>query len=189
MSSKITSAVVPGVLLGVVLIVIAVAGALVPALGMLGCCACLLPIGAGVFAVQSYVGKSPTPVQIGDGAILGAVAGLIGGIIYLVAGAPLAYFINASAVEAQMEQMRGAGINLPLAGFALVMVGAVIGVIVYAILGLVGGLVGVPLFEKRKGGSVPPPPAGGFGGGPAAGGGYDQPGGYNQPGGGYGQGA
>jgi hypothetical protein len=63
----------------------------------------------------------------------------------------------------------------------------------------VGGLLGVALFEKRKGGpGVPPPPppqAGGPGtyGTPGAGGGYGQPGGgggggYGQPGGGgYGQ--
>lgn len=187
MSSKVQSALVAGLLLGVALVVIAVLGALSPVLGILGCCACLLPIGAGVYAVQNHVKKSPTPVQIGDGAIIGAIVGVIGGLIYLVVGAPLAFFINSAAIEAQMEQMRGAGISLPFAGFALVMVGAIIGVIVDAILGLVGGLIGVPLFEKRKGDGMPPPPppaAGGFGG--PAGGGYGSgPGGT---GGGYGQG-
>ena len=67
MSSKIQTAIMAGVLLGVALIVIALLTALVPALSPLGCCACLLPIGAGVYAVRGWVGKSPTAVQIGDG--------------------------------------------------------------------------------------------------------------------------
>jgi hypothetical protein len=165
MSSKINSAIMPGVLLGVGLSVIGIVSALSPALSLLGCCACLLPLGAGLYAVQNYVGKSATPVQIGDGAIMGAVAGAIGGVIYLIVGAPLAYFINAAALEMQMAQMRQAGIDIPLAGFAFVIVGGIVGIIVDAILGLIGGLIGVPLFEKRKGGSAPPPPPpGGFGG-------------------------
>lgn len=160
------SAVMAGVLLGVALVIVGVVSALSPVLGMLGCCACLLPIGAGIYAVQNLVGKSPAPVQIGDGAMMGAVAGLVGGIIYMIIGAPLAYFINAAAMEMSMMQMREAGIDIPFAGFALVMVMAFIGIIVDVILGAVGGLIGVPLLEKRKGGggAAPPPPAGGFGG-------------------------
>lgn len=163
------SALMAGALLGVVLVIIAVVSALSPVLGTLGCCACFVPIGAGLFAVQNYVGKSPAPVEISDGAVMGAIAGLVGGLIYLFIGAPLAYFINAAASNAAMEQMRGAGIELPFAGFALVLVGGIIGVVVYTILSAIGGLIGVALFEKRKGGNAPPPPppAGGSFGGPA----------------------
>lgn len=162
------SGLMAGVLLGVALVIIGVVSALSPMLGMLGCCACLLPIGAGIYAVQSFVGKSPAPVQIGDGAMMGAVAGLVGGVIYMIIGAPLSFFINATAMEASMEQLRGAGIDLPFAGFALVMVGAFIGIIVDVVLGAVGGLIGVPLLEKRKGSGgappPPPPPTGSYGG-------------------------
>jgi hypothetical protein len=176
MNSKIQSAVVAGVLLGVALVVIAVVSSLSPVLGILGCCACLLPIGAGVFAVNKYVGTSPAPVELADGAVLGAIAGAVGGLIYLVIGAPLSYFINAAALQAQMEQLSRAGINLPFVGFGLVIVSGIIGVIVDVILATIGGLIGVAIFEKRKGGvgapPPPPPPApGGFGGGPAGGGG------------------
>lgn len=167
MSSKIQTAITAGVLLGVVLIVIGLLTALVPALSPLGCCACLVPIGAGIYAVRGYVTKSATPVQIADGAILGGIAGAVGGVLYLIIGAPLAYFINAAALEASLAQMRQMGVNIPGAGFALVFLSGIIGVVVDAALGAIGGLVGVPLLEKRKGdGGMPPPPPS-FGGTPS----------------------
>ena len=170
--------------LGVVLVLIALITALVPPLGLLGCCACLLPIGAGLFAANQYIGKSPVPVQIGDGALLGAIAGAVGGLINLIIGVPISYVINSAAMAAQMDQLRNAGIALPMVGgFAIAMVGGIIGIVVDAVLGVIGGLIGVAAFEKRKGGAgappPPPPPASGYGGGPGA------PG---APGGGYGQG-
>jgi hypothetical protein len=199
MSGKLQPALLAGGALGVVLIIIAVIGAILPLVGRpLGCCGCLLPIAAGVFAAYQYVGKSPTPAQIADGAILGAIAGAVGGVLYLIIGMPIAYIANSAAIYAQIEQMRQAGVNLPIAGFAFALIAGLIGVIVNLILGLLGGLLGIAIFEKRKGGPAAPPPpppqAGGPGGygTPGGGGGYEAPGagggGYGQPGGGgYGQ--
>ncbi len=177
MSNKMRAGLLAGGLLGVVLVLITVVSSLSPALGVLGCCACLMPIGAGIFAVNKYVGQSPTPVQIGDGAILGGIAGAVGGLINLVIGAPLSYLINAAAIQAQMEQMKSAGINIPVTGFALAIVSGSIGVVVYALLSAMGGLIGVAMFEKRKdgAGTPPPPPPPNFGGttmGGGAAGGY-----------------
>src|SRR5215212_3612574 len=193
MSSKFQPALLAGGALGVVLIFIGVITAAVPALSILGCCACLLPIAAGLFAAKQHVGGAPTAVQIGDGAIMGAIAGAVGGIIYLIIGMPISYAINAAAIYAQVEQLRNAGVGIPLAaGFALAIIFGIIGLVVDAILGTVGGLIGVAVFEKRKGGAgtPPPPPApggGGYGGGTPGGtpggGGY---GGGSAPGGGYG---
>ena len=189
MIGKYQPAFLAGGALGVALILIGVITGLIPALSILGCCACLLPIGAGVFAVSQQVPKSPTPVQLADGAILGAIAGAVGGVIYLIIGVPLVYAINSAVVAEQMEQLRQAGIAFPVAGFALALVGGIFGVVVDALLGAVGGLIGISIFEKRKGGPdvppPPPPPAGGGYNDPTAGGGYGggQPGG-GQPGGG-----
>jgi hypothetical protein len=174
MSSKFQPALIAGGALGVVLVIIAIITALLPALGLLGCCACLLPIGAGVFAANQYVGKSPTPVQIADGAILGAIAGAVGGVVYLIIGLPIAYTINSAAIYAQMEQLRQAGVGIPMAaGFAIAFLFGIFGVIIDVILGVIGGLIGVAIFEKRKGGAGAPPPPPSYGGGPA-GGGYGQ---------------
>ena len=182
-----------GAALGLVLIVIGVVTSLVPILKFANCCACLLPIAAGLFAAKQAIDKSGSPVQIGDGAILGAVAGALGGIIYLIIGMPISYVINAAALYAQAEQLRNAGIGLPLAGAAFFVIFGIFGVIIDAVLSTVGGLIGTAVFEKRKGGGAgtpppPPPPGGGYGGGGSApGGGY---GGSSASGsgGGYGQG-
>lgn len=181
MNSKFQPALMAGAALGLVLVVIGVITALIPVLKLVGCCACLLPIAAGLFAAQQAIGKSGTPVQIGDGAILGAIAGALGGIIYLIIGMPITYVINAAALYAQAEQLRNAGIGLPLAGAAFFVLFGILGVIVDAVLATVGGLIGTAVFEKRKGGGAgtpppPPPPGGGYGGSSASGsgGGYGQ---------------
>ncbi len=44
-----------------------------------------------------YVKGSATPATILDGAIVGALAGLVGGVIYLIIGLPLNYIINGVA--------------------------------------------------------------------------------------------
>ena len=169
--------------LGVALVITGVLSAYLP---FLGCCNCLWPIGAGMLAVSLYVKKSPVPASIGDGAMIGAIASLIGGLIYLIIGVPVAYFLNANAMAQQFEQLRAQGINIPdVGGFVFVFLAGIFGVVIYAILGVIGGLIGVPVFEKRKGGPGAPPPPPGFGG--PQGGSYQQPGGYNQPGG-YGTG-
>lgn len=189
MNNKLMPALMAGVAFGVLLVIFALVGALSPAVGTVtGCCACLLPIFAGMLAVYLYVSKSPTPAQIADGAMLGALAGLIGGLIYLIVGVPLAYFVNAAAMEAQFAQLRSQGIELPVTGLPLLFIGGIIGVVIYTIMSIIGGLIGVPVFEKRKGGSnTPPPPPPNFGGTPPppASGFGNQPGGYGtgQPGG------
>lgn len=182
-----------GGILGALIVVTGTITALAPALGILGCCNCLWPIAAGALAVYWYVGKSPTPVQIGEGALLGAVAGAVGGLIYMVVGLPIVYFVG-NGVAMIDAQLRQAGINVPLAGAGLLVVGGIIGVVCYVILAVIGGLIGVPIFEKRKGGAgaPPPPPPPAYGGGPGTGfGGGPSGGGYSGPsaGGGYGGGS
>lgn len=178
MNSKFKPALFAGAALGLALVVVAVITAVVPLSSFLRCCACLLPIAAGLFAAKQYIDGSPSPVQIGDGAIFGVIAGAVGGLIYLIIGIPIATAINAAAMYAQMEQLRNAGIGIPVAaGFVFLVIFGIIGLVVDAILGAVGGLIGVAVFEKRKGdaGAPPPPaPGGGYGGGAPGGSGYGQ---------------
>lgn len=103
-----------------------------------------------------YVKGSPTPVSVGDGAIVGAMTGAIGGAIYLVIGMPI-YFVL-GGVAAMSMQIRQISPDFPLSGAVLLIIGGIIGFIIYLVLATVGGLIGVPIFEKRKNGSAPPPP-------------------------------
>ncbi len=181
MNNKLVPALIGGVLLGVLSAIFAS----IP-LPFVGLCCCLWSIGGGVLAVMMYVKKSPTPVSIGEGAMLGAMAGLIGGIIYAVLYTIIMSIIGLAAMEAQIKQT---GVNMPVSGFALLIIAAIIQAILLLILSTIGGLIGVPIFEKRKGGGDVPPPPPPFGEQPG-GGGYAGGAGMGQPGGsGYGTGA
>jgi hypothetical protein len=156
-----------------IMIVLGLIGTVVPGVG---CCTCLLPIGAGVLAVYLYAKNSSAPLTPADGAKLGAIAGVAGGLLNLIIGTPLSYFVNAAVMEAQFAQLRDQGVNLPasLSGLALFIVMGIVSAIIFVILAAIGGLIGAAIFGKnRPGGAMPPPPppTGGYGG-PGSGGGY-----------------
>lgn len=165
MNDKTKAAVMAGLGVAAVMIVIGLIGSVVP---FAGCCNCLLPIGAGVLAVYLYTKNSPVAVTPQDGAMLGAIAGVAGGLLNLIIGTPLQYFVNSAVMEAQFAQLREQGVNLPasLSGLALFLVAGVIGAIFFVILAAVGGLIGSAIFGKKgAGGAMPPPPPANYGGG------------------------
>jgi hypothetical protein len=130
-------------------------------------CCCLWAIGGGVLAAFLYVKSTGATLTPGGGASLGAVAGGIAAVVYLVIGLPLNLLIGAAAVAGQMEQMERAGVSVPLSGIALVIVFMIIGAVLVFLFTLLGGVIGAPIFGKGGGAAVPPPPPpppGGFGG-------------------------
>lgn len=171
MSDKLVPALIGGLILGVL-----------SAIPLVQYCCCIWAIGGGVLAVMMYVKKSPTKVSIGEGAMLGAMAGVIGGVIYFFIATLIGLLVGAAVYEAQMRRF---GQDVPLSGTALVIVGAFLGALFLVALATGGGLLGVPIFEKRKDGDTPPPPPS-FGGQP--GGGQPGGGGYAGGGGNYGTG-
>ena len=157
-ASKIQPALIGGVILGLL-------SALLSVVPIANYCCCLWAILGGLLATYLYVKKSPTPVKVGDGAVVGGLAGLIGGIIYLIIAVPLTYFVaGGDALEAQL---RRAGVDIPASGFLLLLLGGIIGALFLVVLSVLGGLLGVPIFEKRKNGAgaeaAPPPPPPSFG--------------------------
>ena len=166
MNNKLKPALIGGGALGLLLVFTVLISA-VPFLRFMGCCNCLWPIGAGLIATMFYVKGSTTPATILDGAIVGALAGLVGGVIYLVIGLPLNYLINGvAAMDAQVRQLNP---DFPLTGVVLLIIGGIVGFVVFIILSTIGGLIGVPIFEKRKGTINTPPPPQDFGGGTGTG--------------------
>lgn len=127
-------------------------------------CCCLFGIAGGVVAGLVYIKSSPTPVRVGDGAIVGGLAGAVGGVIYLIIAVPLALLFGMVVLQAQLAQT---GVDLPVSPFVLTILGGIITAIFLAVLATLGGLLSVPIFEKRKGNGVPPPPQD-FGGNPGA---------------------
>ena len=160
MSNKLKSALLGGLIVG-----------LLSAIPIVNYCCCIWGIGGGAVAGLIYIKGSPVRVPTGDGAIVGALAGVVGGLIYLIISLPIAFFFGVAAMEEQLSQLSKAGVQVPpaLSGALLLVVGTLVGAICLIILSTVGGLLAIPIFEKRKDVVPPPPPStGGVGGGYAA---------------------
>jgi hypothetical protein len=161
MNNKLKPAVIGGVVLGLL--------SAIPFVNWVNICCCAWAILGGLLASYLYVRNSATPANAGDGAIVGAIAGGIGAAIYLVLGIPLAIVSGAAMREmlislmasvdprqAEMirTQMEAQGESIASAIFQ-----GLIGAVLLVVFAIIGGLIGIPLFEKRKGGGpVPPPP-------------------------------
>lgn len=139
------------------------------AIPFLNYCCCIWAIGGGALAGFLYIKQSPVPVRPGDGVMVGALAGVIGGVLYFCIGVPIAYFASGGGAEVE-EMLRRSGVELPLTGALLFIVSGLLGAIILTILSIVGGVLSVPIFEKRKDGNPPAPPinVGGDPGGYAA---------------------
>ena len=191
MNDKIKPALIGGLILGIL--------SAIPAVNT---CCCIWALVGGLLAAHLYIKSSPNPVKPADGAIVGAIAGAIGAVLIIVVGIPLQLIFGAAMTSmmggyiqsvdpdqaAQVQAAMASGL-----GFGRAILNALMYSVTAVIFSAVGGLLGVALFEKRKGDpGVPPPPPPAPGGGSygqPGGGSYGQPGGggYGQPGGGYGQ--
>jgi hypothetical protein len=166
MNNKLKPAIIGGVVLGIL--------SVIPFVNILNVCCCLWAILGGLLATKLYVDNSATPASAGDGAIVGAIAGLVGAVIVLVIGIPvsiatsgmmqgilLSMIQNLDPAQAEMFRTQMAA-GSTVAG--AIVNGFILAVFLF-VFSIIGGLLGIPLFEKRKGSAMPPPP-------PAAPGGF-----------------
>lgn len=170
MNNKLKPAVIGGVVLGLL--------SAIPFVNFVNLCCCAWAILGGLLASYLYVKNSPTPANAGDGAIIGAIAGGIGAAIYLVIGIPLALVSGAAMREMmisllakfdprQADLFRGAAMQGE--SVASTIIQGFIGALLLVVFAIIGGLIGIAIFEKRKGGGpVPPPPPPAPGGAPYA---------------------
>ena len=148
MNNKIKPALLGGLIVGILSGVLSI----VP---IANYCCCLWSIGGGVLAAFIYIKGSSVPVKIGDGALVGGLAGVVGGILYLIINVPLTLLIGMAALGAQLRQT---GLNIPVPPFVLVIISSIITAVILAVLAALGGIIGVAIFEKRKDGAITPPP-------------------------------
>jgi hypothetical protein len=150
MNNKLKPALLGGLIVGIL-----------SALPFVSTCCCIWAVGGGLVAGMLYIKSSPVPVQTGDGAIVGALAGIVGAAVYLLLGLPLAFLRGTADVEAQLAR---SGVQLPFTGTLLLLVGGLFGALCLVVLATGGGLLSIPIFEKRKPGGPPPPPPTNVGG-------------------------
>jgi Family of unknown function (DUF5518) len=167
MNNKLKPALIGGVFIGVL--------SVIPFVSAANLCCCLWAILGGLLATYLYVKNSPTPASAGDGAVLGVIAGAIGAVISLILGIPIALAmgpvmrnmivslmqnVDPRQAELMRQQFEAQGNAL-----APLIIQSMVGAALLFVFAILGGLLGVPIFEKRK--VTPPgPPDFNAGGGP-----------------------
>lgn len=145
----------------------------IPFLNLINLCCCFGVMAGGALAAWMLIKRSPTlPVSSGDGAVVGLIAGLVGAGVYLVLGIPIGLVFNQggiAVVKSIFGVMNNPEINRAMEeairnaqnqGLGERLVGALVGWCITSVISVgfaaVGGLIGVALFEKRKGQQYPP---------------------------------
>ena len=147
----------------------------IPGLNLANCCFCAWLLVGGAVAAKLLIDRSPRPIKSGEGALVGVAAGFIAAGLYLVIS--LALIVLGVGQELQqnmlsrMAEMSGnpefqemmqrvieASANQTPAQR---LIAALPGLIMFSVLFIgfstLGGLLGVAIFEKRRGQTPPPP--------------------------------
>jgi hypothetical protein len=146
----------------------------IPVVNFVNCCFCAWLLVGGAVAAKLLIDRTPRPIKNGEGAQVGAIAGVIAAGIYLVISLAMIVFGIGQELQLNLLSRIAGMINNP--DFQQMMervieeartqtpaqrlIGALPGLIVFAVLSVgfstLGGLLGVALFEKRR--DQPPPP-------------------------------
>jgi hypothetical protein len=176
MSEKTRAVLIGGVTLGLL--------SAIPPISLANACCCVWVLGGGALASYLYVRRSPTPVLLGQGAELGALAGVVGTIVSHSIGIPLGLILgdtfneflvrafenfNPQAGEEMRRAVQAAQAQSFVQKLPVILGTAVFNTVIYIAFAALGGLLGVKLFEKRVttvNNTAPPPPPSDFGGNP-----------------------
>ena len=129
-------------------------------------CCCLWIVSGGVVAAYLLQSGAPSSISVGDGALVGLLAGVIGSVVYLVLSIPI-NLVAAPFERALMRHLLQTAGTMPsgfrdyVGGYARGVIGTLIGFVAMLFAGSVfstlGGLLGVALFRRPSPPSAPRP--------------------------------
>ncbi len=154
-------------------LIVGIASAL-PGISALNCCFCGWALIGGAIAVKMKINESARPLQAGDGARIGLYAGVIAAVVFIVIATPI--ILSGFATDFSMRVMEGVANRLNNPELQDAMAAALaetnemspaqrLGASIPILLGqaiiqggftVLGGLLAIQLFEKRR--DLPPPP-------------------------------
>ena len=158
--AKLQPALLGGVTIGVL--------SALPVINLANCCCAWILFG-GALAAYLMQQNHPEPIMIGDGAVVGLLAGIVGAFVWLIASIPIgiamAPFQSRMAQEtlrntadippalrAMLEEFSGA----PAIGIGMIVMFFLM-LVVCALFGMFGGLLGALMFRKAQPPVIPPP--------------------------------
>lgn len=133
---------------------------LLPFVSAANLCCCLWVVLGGVLTVYLQQQASPVPVESGEAAMSGLMAGAVGGVIYILG---MTFLLSSADVGAAIESgLRGAIEQNPqipaetlarleglLTGRNLLVLIGVVTLPMYAIFSMLGSLLGLTIFRKK----------------------------------------
>jgi len=138
-----------------------------PIVSIGNCFCCMWVVGGGAFAVYLMQQNHPYSVQSADGALVGLMAGAIGGAVSVLLSIPILMMMgpmqqrmleriasNPDIPEQYRSVIQNMGMNGAGRAVAARLVFGLFGVCIDAVFGMLGGLLGVALFKKKD---LPPP--------------------------------
>lgn len=148
-------------------VVIGVLSAL-PIINLANCCCAWILFG-GALAAYLMQQNHPEPIMIGDGAIVGLLAGVVGAFVWVIASVPIGVAMAPFQSEMARDALRNAGDMSPelrafierFSGGPTIGLGLVLGffvmLVISTLFGMLGGLFGALLFKKSQPPAIPPP--------------------------------
>jgi hypothetical protein len=141
-----------------------------PGVSLGNCCCCAWLVTGGVVAAYLLQSNTPQPITMGDGALVGLLAGLFGAIVNMIVSVPMNMLTGpfqrqlvqrlADAQPDLPENVRQMVDNMSIG--AVSVIGTVMAFFMMLILGAVfssiGGLLGAFFFKKKDVPAPPPPP-------------------------------
>ena len=158
--AKLQPALLGGVTIGVL--------SALPVINLANCCCAWILFG-GALSAYLMQQNHPEPIQTGDGAIVGLLAGIIGAFVWVIVSVPIgvamAPFQSAMAERAMRDAAEMApelrGIFENMSGAPAMGIGLIFGFFVMLCLstmfGMIGGLFGALMFKKHQPPVSPPP--------------------------------
>jgi len=141
-----------------------VAAGVLSGIPVINCLCCLWIIGGAILASYLLAKDSPVSLTAGDGAIVGVFTGIVAAVVDLVISIPF-QAVTDRIVRGIMERFSEYYQEMPsnlerfmdegAAGgsFAWSVIGFVVSVLIFSVLGALGGIIGVSLFGKKASGN------------------------------------
>ncbi len=156
-SGRLQPALLGGLLIGVL--------SALPLVSAGNCCCCLWVVSGGALAAYLRQQNLPVAIDAAEGAIIGLMAGVIGGIAATILSIPMEMALGPFQRQI-MERILSSNPEFPpemrdiiergAATGAGVAIKLVFNLVIGVVFGLLGGLLGAAIFKKN----VPPPPPG-----------------------------
>jgi hypothetical protein len=139
-----------------------------PVINLANCCCAWILFG-GALSAYLMQQNHPEPIQVGDGAIVGLLAGVVGAFVWLIVSVPISAALAPFQSDMAGRIIRDAGDMAPemraifenMAGAPAIGLGLILGFFVMlcvsTLFGMLGGLFGALMFKKNQPPVIPPP--------------------------------